>query len=278
MDFLVIGAGRGGTSLLMSLLDAHPQLELGYESHAIDCLMGLGLHVAADSIKPMLAEARAREFLRRCREDAARFPGKRWGNKITTEQLQGLDDHNQVNAPIDTLDIFFRKVLTFETPVVFILRDGRACVKSKVKRTGQPPELAAVRWKYSIAVKDYLVEHHPNALVVKFEDLVARPEAVLSDLCDFLGVDFDPVMLSGTDNKKVRPEYRTDRIRKDRAATRDVPRAVLPLIARPLLETGYIGPWTFRLYQLYGRPRLLLLIITLLATALAAGLGVVAAS
>lgn len=131
-DFLVIGAGRGGTSLLAGLLDNHPL------------------------------------YLR--------------GKKI-----------------------------------LFILRDGRSCVNSKVRRTNQPVNTACERWLYSVDCYRFLREKHNNSLCIKFEDLLLNPEHTLSTVCEFLDVEFSKVMLNGVSNKKMLPEYQNTELIRSKA-------------------------------------------------------------
>ena len=107
-EFLVIGAGRGGTSLLAGLLDFHDQLDVGFEQYSEAYLAGTAL---ADVKGPDIFETRVLAFLRSCQEEATRVPDQRYGNKITTEHLFGLEDHNVANpdAKTDVLDMFFNR-------------------------------------------------------------------------------------------------------------------------------------------------------------------------
>jgi hypothetical protein len=138
-EFLVIGAGRSGTSLLAGLLDFHDRLEVGFEQFSEGYLMGAALATSG----PAIFDDRVRAFLDSCRDEARRYPGRIYGNKITTEQLFGLEDHNTANpdAKIDVFDRFFNHFMKGRK-IVFVLRDGRTCVRSKVARTGQSVELA----------------------------------------------------------------------------------------------------------------------------------------
>jgi hypothetical protein len=59
----------------------------------------------------------------------------------------------------------------------------------------QELRLAAEHWRnsYRIALQD--AETIPNVAVVRFEDFVADPEAVVRGLSDFVGLDFEPAMV-----------------------------------------------------------------------------------
>ena len=190
---------------------------------------------------PDLFDTRVLAFLRACREEAAQFPGKIYGNKITTEHLQGLEDHNAANpaAKIDVLDLFFNRHMKGRK-IVFVLRDGRTCVRSKVSRTGQSVELACARWRYSAEVYRFLTSRHDNRICVRFEDLLLDPARTLGAVCSFLGVAFQESMLRGTGNDKLRPEYRQPRLDTSRLGLDDIPAGCLELIRDDLERCGYV--------------------------------------
>jgi len=208
--FLIIGAGRGGSSLLSGLLDSHSQLEVGFELFAIKYLMGKSFLDRIFQRKRFIIHDRTAAFKDACIRESKKFPGKLWGDKITTEQIFGLEDHNIANPKekVDIIDFFFRKSM-YDIKTIFILRDGRTCVRSKVKRTGQPFVLACERWNFSVQVYRYLKESHNN-ITVKFEELLKNPCQVLENICSFLSIPFEKKMLEGTRNKKMLPEYQKD--------------------------------------------------------------------
>ncbi|MBZ0269938.1 sulfotransferase [bacterium] len=238
IDFLVVGAGRGGTSLLAGLLDAHPGLEVGFEHRSVATLMGHDVKERG----PGLFDARVAAFLGGCRTEAARFPGRLWGNKITTEQILGLEDRNLEHPdapPIDVLDRFFNEALA-GVPVVFLLRDGRTCVRSKVRRTGQSVAQACERWRYSVDVWRFFRDCHLRNLTIRFEDLVRQPRETMETVCDFLDVSWCEEMLTGTRSAKMLPEYRRAGVDEGPAALGDVPREVEETLGHVLAECGYL--------------------------------------
>ena len=209
--FLIIGAGRGGTSLLSGLLDSHPKLEVGFELFAIEYLMGKSFLNRIFQRKKFIIHDRTAAFKDACIRESKKFSEKLWGNKITTEQIFGLEDHNIANPRerVDIIDFFFRESM-YDIKIIFILRDGRTCVRSKVKRTGQPFALACKRWNFSVQVYRYLKESHNNNITVKFEELLKNPRQVLENICSFLSIPFEEKVLKGTRNEKMLPEYRKD--------------------------------------------------------------------
>jgi hypothetical protein len=55
---------------------------------------------------------------------------------------------------------------------------------------------ATARWRYSMRLADRNRCRYPGRyVVVRFEDLVLRPEDTLHDACDFVGEAFEPAML-----------------------------------------------------------------------------------
>jgi hypothetical protein len=237
-SFLVIGAGRGGTSLLAGLLDYHSQIELGFELFSQEYLMGKAIASPRDDI----FNHRVQQFLHACNEKAEFFPDKYWGNKITTEQLYALEEHNEGNPSfrIDILDNFFNVCLS-GVKVVFILRDGRTCVRSKMARTGQSLELACQRWRYSVSVFRFLQTRSPETtLCVRYENLIMDSHSEIHRICDFLGVEYEKGMLNGTGNTKMLQEYRQNEIDKSKLTLQEIPDGCVELIYSDLISSGYI--------------------------------------
>lgn len=236
-SLLVCGAGRSGTSLLGCLLDGHHQLEVDFEHSGVASLMGQEVMARPGQIY----QARVRNFLRACHKQAALHPDKYYGNKITTEQLFGLEDHNAANPfqRIDILDRFFNGALV-GVKIIFILRDGRTCVRSKTQRTEQSVQVACERWKYSVQVYKFLQQRHRNNICIRYEDLVARPEFELTRICDFLNLSFDPGMMAGTTNKKMPEMYKREKIDPATLSLERIPTGCEELIRNELEECGYL--------------------------------------
>ena len=236
-EFLVIGAGRGGTSLLAGLLDQHSCLEVGFERFAVSHLMGSKLPTST----PHLFDARVTAFISACEKEAQNFPHATWGNKVTTEQIHTLEDHNLAHpqSPVAILDLFFNTYLKSKK-IVFILRDGRTCVNSKVQRTGLSFEEACSNWQSSVQVYKFLNEHHSNNHCVRFEDLLLDPVTELKTTCDFLEISYEKEMLSGTNNSKMLPAYRQNTLDISKAALITLPDEYLNIIQDDLHYCGYL--------------------------------------
>ncbi|HUP76694.1 MAG TPA: sulfotransferase [Acidimicrobiales bacterium] len=55
---------------------------------------------------------------------------------------------------------------------------------------------AVARWRYSAKLAERHAQRHPDAyLIVRFEDLIRRPEPTVRDVCAFIGEQFEPSMM-----------------------------------------------------------------------------------
>jgi LPS sulfotransferase NodH len=233
--FLIVGAGRSGTSLLAGLLDQHSAIGVGFEYGAVAYLRGKEL---VDD-RPNLLEQRAGGFRDACLLEAEKSEKRVWGNKITTEQLVGINKHNYYNAPaLDVYKLFFEHYMA-GIKVIYILRDGRACIQSKIARTGQPLEQAVDHWKLAVQIYDLLQERQ-QTLFVRFESLVADPRASLRKILEFLGQPYEEQVMEGTMNPKMLPQYRRPGIEVARGTSFDVEHASVPFIREELIQTGYL--------------------------------------
>ncbi|WP_421752841.1 sulfotransferase family protein [Croceimicrobium sp.] len=196
LEIVVMGAGRGGTSLLTTLLDAHPQLEVASEDHVAEYL------VEKNPRYPDVG-SKLSAFVKACTKDAKRSK-LRYGNKITTEQLGFLEDFKE-NLEVRDL---IRRELWEGRKLVFIVRDGRTCISSKLERTGVDYDTALGYWKHSVSLLRYLKSQDLDLHLLKFEDLLQNPRKELEQLCAFLGLSYSESMLSGTSSDRILVDYR----------------------------------------------------------------------
>jgi hypothetical protein len=234
---LVIGAGRGGTSLLTACLGGHPSIVMRSEYFSFQILSGEDKSIGSVT-RPL--DARLAQFTAVCNEDRARHPGAIWGNKVTTEHIGWLEEYNSLNGSrVDVVAHFAASLAEYRK--IFIIRDGRSCFDSKMRRAGLPMMQAAVRWCYCVRVLDRLSDLGDLCAVVRYEDLLRRPAAQLTQLCEALEISFHPAMLEQTNSETLLPpEYRHGRFLNEKAADVPVlPDEVLKVIAPDLKRLGY---------------------------------------
>jgi Sulfotransferase family len=234
---LVIGAGRSGTSLLFACLDGHPSITMRSEYCSAEILIGDDQPVEVEC----LLDERLRRFRAACEADRDRSRGMIWGNKITTEQISGLEEHNVLNGTSVDVVARFSEVMA-DYGIIFITRDGRACIEANLRRVGQPMARSALFWCYCCSVHRRLKNNGRLLATVRYEDLVTAPKEVLTGLCDRLGIVFDAGMLQQTASPHLLPEYRHGRFLAENAtAVPAVPEPIFAMIRRDLAYLGYIA-------------------------------------
>ena len=203
----IVGVMRSGTTLLRLMLDAHPDLAIPPETHfapklirriergerSADEVMNVLLagsrwpdfHLEADDLRARLRAQEpldATQALRTFYEAYAERVGKpRWGDKTPGYQVRMI----RIGRALP------------EARFIHLIRDGRDVALSRRQRATDPApvEKHAKRWQARIRAtrrKGRQVEHYQEE---RYEDLVLEPEAVLRRVCEFIELDFDPVML-----------------------------------------------------------------------------------
>jgi hypothetical protein len=210
---IVLGVSRSGTTLLKQMLDRHPALAIPTESYFLPQLWDR--HGERPEREAFLADlerlARIRDWgvsradvERRLPQDAgfaeaiaaiygayAQTRGKsRFGDK-TPSYMQRLD----------VLDRAFP-----DGRYLHLIRDGRDAALSFLALTrkprfnpARPRSLApfAAQWRREIeGARRFGRERVPGRYrELRYEDLVADPEAKLREACEFLELEFEPAML-----------------------------------------------------------------------------------
>jgi hypothetical protein len=205
----VVGVGRSGTTLLRLMLDAHPELAIPPETHFVPELLerehechGAGELVAAivssrtwgdfgldpDELTDAVAAAGARgaaDVLRAFYGLCAAKRGKpRWGDK-TPGYVKRM---RPIASGLE------------EARFVHLIRDGRDVALSRMRRgmgAGKSMEEIAELWKRRIEnARRQAKRLKGRYLELRFEDLVADPEAALRRVCDLVELGYDPAMLN----------------------------------------------------------------------------------
>lgn len=90
---------------------------------------------------------------------------------------------------------------------IHMIRDGRDCALSNKRRWGYAPQRTIWRWKHLIREAAKQGAMLPNQYMeVHYETLTEDPEAGMRQICAFLEVPFDPVVLTPS---RQRPSFAT---------------------------------------------------------------------
>jgi sulfotransferase family protein len=222
----IVGCPRSGTTLLQRMLDHHPQLAVANDSHFIPRVIK-NVAVGTDPpLTPELVESvrTYRRFYRLGLQDA-----------VVDEVARKTHTYGQfVSALYSAYGRLRGKPLAGEkTPdyvrylphlhalfpwarIVHIIRDGRDVALSTLewahenKGPGkfelwreEPVAVCALWWRRQVGTGRQDARHlRPSRYrEIRYEDLVARPEATLRDLSAFLGLPFSPEMLAYNEGK-----------------------------------------------------------------------------
>jgi hypothetical protein len=204
----VVGVTRSGTTLLRLMLDAHPELTIPPETHFVPKVIR---RAADDDPQPK-------------RIHRAFVETRRWGDFGLDEaellrRLKRLDPLDPTSAVRCFYDFYaesqdkprwgdktpgyqvkmrrIKRALP-EARFIHVIRDGRDVVLSQWRKAENPTPIedAAKRWKQRVSLSRKLGSKMGDGYTeLRYEDLIANPEASLRRLCDFVELDFDSAVL-----------------------------------------------------------------------------------
>jgi hypothetical protein len=203
----VIGVPRSGTTLLRLMLDSHPQLVIPAETHFLPRLIrtiadgasreqalelitthrrwpdwGLDeaeLRARFGAAEPFGAAGAARAFFGLCAERAGK---PRWGDKSPSYRTR-----MRLIAPVLP-----------EAHFVHLIRDGRDVALSLLDVPWGPRDVpeAAETWVGDIRRARRQARRVDHYMELRYEDLVAEPEARLREVAAFVELPWDDAMLA----------------------------------------------------------------------------------
>ena len=204
----IVGVARSGTTLLRLQLDAHPDLAIPPETYFGSVLRGLATrNLGPAELLDAIWRLPHRDDFGIGREElatrfeeipewtpgeglrayfglyAARWGKRRWGEKTPAHCLH--------------MDLLAEHLP--EARFIHIVRDGRDVAASLRGLPFAPGdgsiEAIATAWRGHIRRARELAQRVPHYREVRYEHLVSEPELVLHEVCAFVELPFDPVML-----------------------------------------------------------------------------------
>lgn len=190
----LVGSVRSGTTLLRLMLDHHPELAFHFEfEHAVDRVSDDGRMPPIDAYHTFLRQDRI-----------FNLSGLEIDASLTYRQLVDslLHQHRERDGKRfagATVHHGFEKLryLWPDAKYVHLVRDGRDVARSCIAMGWAGNMYCGVnRWVEAELAWERLAPLLPadQRLEVRYEDLVADSDRVLSEVCEFIGVDFDPAM------------------------------------------------------------------------------------
>jgi hypothetical protein len=210
----VVGVGRSGTTLLRLMLDAHPDLAIPPETHFMPRFIqrsGQPLFNATRATRAIVEDPRRRwdDFGLEPADLLERMQAiGRFNTADALRAFYGLYAENQGKPRWgDKTPDYVKRMRRIkrtlpEAHFIHVIRDGRDVTLSTNKRIQQrghrdpiaaPP--AARRWRERILKAREDGPYLGDYMEVRYEDLVTDTEPHLRRVCEFIGLEFDPVML-----------------------------------------------------------------------------------
>lgn len=214
----LVGCPRSGTTLLQSLLAAHPEIASFPESHFFRKLAPFERRywllkqfgVASRRARPQLEK-----FLHEVGEGqlCARFPQRMMSmRQLTRSFIEVLDLLTKQQGKRIWLEktpghlhhIDLIEALVPNAKFIHIIRNGADVVASLYEVTHEYPQLwggqpLSIDRCIREWIKDVKTTHRylnqPNHSLVFYEDVVENPQQVLERLCHFIGIHYNPIML-----------------------------------------------------------------------------------
>lgn len=201
----LIGPPRSGSTLLARMLGAHPQVFAPAEPHLLTPLAHLGYYETVERapFDPVISQAAIRELV-------ASLPGgerdylaalRAYSDSLYGRLLEASGRRLLLDkTPAYALSLDFVAKLYPKARYVVLTRNPFAVWSSYVQSFFDGDHASAHRFnplleRYVPAVARFLREAPVAIHRVRYEELVAEPEAQMRALCSFLGLAFVPGMV-----------------------------------------------------------------------------------
>jgi len=187
----VVGCPRSGTTLIRVILDSHPNICCGPETHLVKNMENFREKIserwkmlAPYGVKEQAMNQKIKEILLLFMNQYIKSKGKkRWGEK----------------TPDNIFHVDFIDELFPDCQFINIIRDGRDVVCSYKKRWGSKTIFLAIKnWNKSIELTyRYRTKFNEDRYMeIRYEELVTNPERETKKMMQFLGEEWIPDLLA----------------------------------------------------------------------------------
>ena len=209
----IVGRGRSGTTLIRAMLTSHTELAIPNETHFIvpmsrdrrivreDATVDIGAFLAKVKRQPGyhnmeldddLVTRRFNDVRPDTYPDAVRLLFRIYADK---ESKPRYGD----KTPIHVLHVEYLAELFPEARFIHLIRDGRNVTLSNLELDWGPESV----WEGAVYWKRFVNEGRragaklgpERYLELRYEDVLEDPERNVRKMCDFVELEFDPVML-----------------------------------------------------------------------------------
>ncbi|MCF8372387.1 MAG: sulfotransferase [Bacteroidales bacterium] len=222
--FFIIGRPRSGTTLIQSILDAHPNVVIPGECPIILRIYSRYGHLkelnenTIETLIEAIKQLPGIEFwpidFNEVKQDLLKAKGKFDFQKIIKIiylNFQSVFPKSEIltfgdkNPPYSKFPKLILKIFP-DAKFIHIVRDYRDHFLS-VKKTGLISAIEPVTiylWKRSVIRIGKLARKYPDQIfTLNYESFVSKPESHLRDICSFLNIPFEAEILKFHDSKKL---------------------------------------------------------------------------
>lgn len=233
----IVGFPRSGTTLLAVMMDRHPLVAIGPESHFIEVAENIDLPDRTDQpetwINRLLAAPRLCDLGLRSEWVLSKLPthrAVRAPEMFAAILLAYTADRGKSMAGEKTPTHLLHLPMLLDwfpkARALCVQRDGRDAVASLLQvpwRNHSSVRIYALQWEKFMHRMETAMQMFPDRVMpVRYENLVQNPEKTLREIDHFIGVDFDPAQLNVTRPTETVPQWET---RWKATATADRPNA-----------------------------------------------------
>jgi len=208
---IFVGSGRSGTTLVQAIFSAHPDLAITHESQFIPRLadrqyMREGMFASEMFVRDL---NRNPDYRRLEVDDGALLrslaerPASDYSDAVRRVFMLYAEARGKTRygdkSPGYVLHMERLAKLFPEARFVHVIRDGRAVALSYVETRFGPKDVPAGALYWQRRVTAGRASGHElgsdRYQELKYENVIADPEAAVRDVCPFLGLEFEPAML-----------------------------------------------------------------------------------
>jgi hypothetical protein len=235
----ILGLGRSGSTLLGSLLGSHPEvvntgellrLEEAITTPGAKCSCGLPMMECGDWWRLMegIPEKVRRDY-------------RKWTPALLDRVRENAGARMLVDVSKTRSYRLAKRWRHPEVGFILLTRDPRGIFRSYVEGGGDLKGRLRMHRKWLKRFATFARRHGGRCLVTRYEDLVSKPEETMRGLCDFIGLDYRPQLItpgavpghlavySGSSYMKG-----TGRLRLDERWREEIPAETLALISKEL--------------------------------------------
>lgn len=216
----LVGCPRSGTTLLQRMLDAHDSMAIASETHFVRRFWlkreNYGDLATDENYKRLLEDVVGMPEFAEMGVDDESFRNRaraaeRTYAAVFAALLETFAEQHGVPFIGEKTPNHLLHMLTLErffpdAKYIHIVRDPRAVVNSWRNvpwSTGNVVGDAFVWRRYMLVARLCPPRRSNSLMVIRFEDLVLRPEPTLTDVCRFIGISFQPGMCAFHDKREI---------------------------------------------------------------------------